>query len=139
VCPALASRPPKQAAKDLSDQGGDDSGAEREMEELMSGSKRVSGQKHTDLSLQQDTWADVLQTEDNVAGIGRSEGRRACCGEFKPLCPTAAAAAAAASSEAVFKPLPPPRIRLEPVRVEFTKLETPHLPARCLPASKGSD
>eukprot|EP00798_Chlamydomonas_sp_ICE-L_P002202 gene2202-33760_t len=29
-----------------------------------------------------------------------------------------------------FKPLPPPRIRLEPVRVEFTKLATGHLPAR---------
>ncbi|KAG1671888.1 hypothetical protein FOA52_003455 [Chlamydomonas sp. UWO 241] len=31
---------------------------------------------------------------------------------------------------ASFKPLPPPRVRLEPVRVEFTKLETGHLPAR---------
>ncbi|GAX82265.1 hypothetical protein CEUSTIGMA_g9693.t1 [Chlamydomonas eustigma] len=29
-----------------------------------------------------------------------------------------------------FKPLPPPRMRLEPVRVDFTKLETGHLPAR---------
>ena len=36
------------------------------------------------------------------------------------------------SAQAVvtFKPLPPPRIKLEPVRVEFTKLETGHLPAR---------
>ena len=33
-------------------------------------------------------------------------------------------------SSAVFKPLPPPRIRLEPVAVQFTKLETSHLPAR---------
>ena len=29
-----------------------------------------------------------------------------------------------------FKPLPPPRVRLEPVAVTFTKLETDHLPAR---------
>lgn len=29
-----------------------------------------------------------------------------------------------------FRPLPPPRIRLQPVQVEFTKLETNHLPAR---------
>ncbi|GIL60217.1 hypothetical protein Vafri_14829 [Volvox africanus] len=29
-----------------------------------------------------------------------------------------------------FKPLPPPRARLEPVQVSFTKLETGHLPAR---------
>ncbi|GLI70787.1 hypothetical protein VaNZ11_015654 [Volvox africanus] len=29
-----------------------------------------------------------------------------------------------------FKPLPPPRARLQPVQVSFTKLETGHLPAR---------
>ncbi len=38
--------------------------------------------------------------------------------------------APAAPGAVTFKPLPPPRMRLEPVRVEFTKLETGHLPAR---------
>lgn len=37
---------------------------------------------------------------------------------------------APSTTAAVFKPLPPPRIRLEPVPVQFTKLETSHLPAR---------
>lgn len=35
-----------------------------------------------------------------------------------------------AATAASFMPLPPPRIRLEPVSVNFTKLETGHLPAR---------
>ncbi|GIM07741.1 hypothetical protein Vretimale_11827, partial [Volvox reticuliferus] len=34
------------------------------------------------------------------------------------------------ASGVTFKPLPPPRARLEPVQVSFTKLETGHLPAR---------
>ncbi|KAG2439034.1 hypothetical protein HYH02_006562 [Chlamydomonas schloesseri] len=41
-----------------------------------------------------------------------------------------AAAAPPASRPASFKPLPPPRAKLEPVQVTFTKLETGHLPAR---------
>nr|BBA27223.1 DYX1C1-like protein [Chlamydomonas reinhardtii] len=42
----------------------------------------------------------------------------------------AAAAGAVAARPASFKPLPPPRARLEPVQVTFTQLETGHLPAR---------
>ncbi|GLC51791.1 hypothetical protein PLESTB_000548900 [Pleodorina starrii] len=45
--------------------------------------------------------------------------------------PRAAAAPSRAAAAGVsFKPLPPPRARLEPVQVSFTKLETGHLPAR---------
>ncbi len=37
---------------------------------------------------------------------------------------------APAKEDDSWRPLPPPRLRLEPVKVEFTALEMPHLPAR---------
>jgi hypothetical protein len=32
-----------------------------------------------------------------------------------------------------WRPLPPPRLRAQAVKVEFTQLEMPHLPARWMP------
>ncbi|KAL6756094.1 hypothetical protein V8C86DRAFT_123284 [Haematococcus lacustris] len=37
---------------------------------------------------------------------------------------------AAVEEEEVFRPLPPPRLKLQPVKVVFTQLEMPNLPAR---------
>lgn len=60
--------------------------------------------------------------EDNVARLGAGVASESESEEGRggPIVPAAAS----------FKPLPPPRIRLQPVQVNFTKLETGHLPAR---------
>jgi hypothetical protein len=72
--------------------------------------------------LPQSTWAEV----DQPAGSHAEPAPDGYAAQ------PAHSAAQPAAETAVFKPLPPPRLRLEPVRVEFTKLETPHLPARCV-------
>ncbi|KAF5836534.1 hypothetical protein DUNSADRAFT_5822 [Dunaliella salina] len=121
----------QQQKQQLQLQQGNESDYESE-EEQPAGSKRQQselppmpdhehyygkGWRPSSRSLQPDTWADVQGVSSKAENGGRGGGA--------PL-----PSASPALPEAVFKPLPPPRMRLEPVRVEFTKLETPHLPAR---------
>ncbi|KAG2487660.1 hypothetical protein HYH03_013797 [Edaphochlamys debaryana] len=70
--------------------------------------------------------ADSDSSEDEAGRGGRRRGGEEGEHEHWPAAPAPGPAPKGES----FKPLPPPRATLQPVQVNFTKLETGHLPAR---------
>lgn len=101
-----------------------------------SSGKPAQGRSSALLSLEEGH-EEVEDDDMQADGDGQQDTGAAGSQGDAPAVNGAAAAAAAAARRAAarareesFVPLPPPRITLQPVKVEFTALEMPGLPAR---------